>query len=158
MLKQMKEHPVLSCFCVDACREYDDLEQYNEALIKDDKAERAKRYSAPRTRARGTNKTISSENKLLVVYPFKVEEEVLRSISSQLTELSGDRLGVSDAAESASEIDDIDEGNEDGNEEEGQPRDTSTRTHYLTIREDDKERLQPGQFLNDTLVDFWMSW
>lgn len=152
----MKEHPDLACFCVDARREYYDLEPYNEALVKDDKAERAKRYSAPRTRSRGTNRTLSSENKLLVVYPFKVEEEILRSISSRLTELSGDRLGVSD--ESAPEIDDLDQGNEDGHVGDGQPRDTSTRTHYLTIREDDRERLQPGQFLNDTLVDFWMSW
>eukprot|EP00804_Cyclotella_cryptica_P023147 CCRYP_000358-RA/>CCRYP_000358-RA protein AED:0.01 eAED:0.01 QI:1097/1/1/1/0.75/0.66/9/214/1028 len=158
MLKQMKEHPDLRAFCMDACLEYYNLAAYTKALVNDDKVEREKRHSIPRTRSRGTNKALSSENKLLVVYPFKVEEEILQSISSKLTELSGHRLGVAEATESASETDDLDEGNDDGNEQEGQARDTSTRTHYLTIREDDKERLQPGQFLNDTLVDFWMSW
>jgi hypothetical protein len=33
-----------------------------------------------------------------------------------------------------------------------------SRGHYLTIREEDLSRLSPGEFLNDTLVDFWMQW
>ena len=35
---------------------------------------------------------------------------------------------------------------------------SSSRTHYLTIRGDDFDRLDHGEFLNDTLVDFWMTW
>ena len=34
----------------------------------------------------------------------------------------------------------------------------SSRMHYVTIRDEDIERLCPGQFLNDTLVDFFMRW
>eukprot|EP00814_Leptocylindrus_danicus_P021932 CAMPEP_0116004258 /NCGR_PEP_ID=MMETSP0321-20121206/502_1 /TAXON_ID=163516 /ORGANISM="Leptocylindrus danicus var. danicus, Strain B650" /LENGTH=1022 /DNA_ID=CAMNT_0003472539 /DNA_START=186 /DNA_END=3255 /DNA_ORIENTATION=- len=34
----------------------------------------------------------------------------------------------------------------------------STRSHFLTIRNEDLERLEQGEFLNDTLVDFWMQW
>jgi Ulp1 family protease len=34
----------------------------------------------------------------------------------------------------------------------------SLRSHYLTIRENEMAKLEPGQLLNDTLVDFWMSW
>jgi Ulp1 family protease len=35
---------------------------------------------------------------------------------------------------------------------------TKSRAHSLTICEEDNERLQPGEFLNDTLIDFWMQW
>ena len=34
----------------------------------------------------------------------------------------------------------------------------TTRSHFLTIRNEDMERLEQGEFLNDTLVDFWMQW
>jgi hypothetical protein len=32
------------------------------------------------------------------------------------------------------------------------------KAHYVTIRVEDFERLAPGEWLNDTLVDFWMQW
>jgi Ulp1 family protease len=160
MLEQMKMHANLQAFCTNEARleEYH-LPCYNQALLKDNKAERAKRRSGPRSRGRNTTLT-SSENKLLVVYPFKVEEEKLQEISSKLTELSGDRLGVAETPVAESDTDDPDDANAEENEVDRNPdsSDTSSRTHYLTIREDDRERLQPGQFLNDTLVDFWMSW
>ena len=35
---------------------------------------------------------------------------------------------------------------------------TSERSHFLTIREEDMDRLEHGEYLNDTLVDFWMQW
>jgi hypothetical protein len=34
----------------------------------------------------------------------------------------------------------------------------SGHRHFLTIREEDRERLDPTIYLNDTLVDFWMQW
>jgi hypothetical protein len=33
-----------------------------------------------------------------------------------------------------------------------------TRAHFLTIRQEDFDRLDEGEFLNDTLIDFWMQW
>ena len=99
----------------------------------------------------------SSKNKLLLVYPFKVDEEKLQEISSNLTELGGNCLGV---AETFVEAEESDNEAEDGNEADRDPAlsNTSSRMHYVTIREDDMKRLSPGQFLNDALVDFWMSW
>ena len=41
------------------------------------------------------------------------------------------------------------------------PSDVDSKTqyaHYLTIHESDVGRLEQGQFLNDTIIDFWMSW
>ena len=33
-----------------------------------------------------------------------------------------------------------------------------SRVHYLTIRQEDRERLESTEYLNDTLIDFWMQW
>jgi len=38
------------------------------------------------------------------------------------------------------------------------PSKATARTHYLTLRQDEMERLEPGEFLNDTLIDFFMRW
>jgi hypothetical protein len=35
---------------------------------------------------------------------------------------------------------------------------TKSRAHFLTIRDEDFDWLQPGEFLNDTLIDFWFQW
>ena len=32
------------------------------------------------------------------------------------------------------------------------------KAHYCTIRVEDFERLYPGEWLNDALIDFWMQW
>ena len=32
------------------------------------------------------------------------------------------------------------------------------RVHILTMYADDRDRLSPGKFLNDTLINFWMKW
>jgi hypothetical protein len=35
---------------------------------------------------------------------------------------------------------------------------TTGRAHFLSITGEDRDRLEPGEFLNDTLVEFWMRW
>jgi Ulp1 family protease len=40
----------------------------------------------------------------------------------------------------------------------GSSKKFNSRTHFLTIDENDYKRLQPGEYLNDTLVDFFMQW
>jgi Ulp1 family protease len=32
------------------------------------------------------------------------------------------------------------------------------RAHFVAIRVEDYERLDPGKWLNDLMVDFWMQW
>jgi hypothetical protein len=32
------------------------------------------------------------------------------------------------------------------------------RAHYVSLRVEDYNRLDPGEWLNDSLVDFWMQW
>ena len=88
-----------------------------------------------------------------MVYPFGVDEAILSEAASGLKELGGDLLGIDDmddtkppaASTPCTDVEDDVKGK-------------SSRTNYVTISDDDVERLCPGQFLNDTLVDFWMRW
>jgi hypothetical protein len=99
---------------------------------------------------RSANENDDTVNKLLLVFPFDVDEESLSEASRGLLELGGDLLGVVEDEPSV----------EDQLDEDDVTRRTKKppRTHHVTIRDEDYERLSPGQFLNDTLVDFWMRW
>ena len=131
--------------------ELHELEKYAKALLEDRRKERAARMRiARRTRSGVNKKKDEADNKLLLVYPFDFDEEELSKAASGLKELGGDLLGLDRTEVSA-------QGQVDGDQVAEEMK-KSTRTHYVTIREDDKERLCPGQFLNDTLVDFWMRW
>jgi hypothetical protein len=145
MLEQM---PVASSEIV-----FNNLDDSTKVLVEDSTKERKQRMSESEESKKEKK---DSENKLLVVYPFGVDEAVLKEAASGLKELGGDLLGLDDIdvtkppPSSAmrgvqSDVKDDDKGK-------------SSRTHYVTIHDDDVERLCPGQFLNDTLVDFWMRW
>ncbi len=105
------------------------FEKYARALLEDGKKE---------------EEEMKGENKLLLVYPFEVDEAVLSGSAADLTELGGKLFGLE--ARPPAKTDRISDNKK------------PPRTHYVTICEDDKDRLRPGQFLNDTLVDFWMRW
>jgi len=151
LLEQMRENQTLEVWCSEDSKipSYD-LEKYTKALLDDSRKERNERLSiARRTRSGGSNKKKKgSENNLLLVYPFNVDESAMTEAASDLKELGGDSMGVEDL--------EIQNQSDGGNASDDKGK--SSRTHYVTIREDDKDRLCPGQFLNDTLVDFWMRW
>jgi len=77
----------------------------------------------------------------------------LAEAASGLKELGGDPLGIDLLDE---EMDDQSTVGGDSTDDKGNA--SPSRTHYVSIRQDDKDRLCPGQFLNDSLVDFWMRW
>ena len=158
MLTQMREHKYFEAFCNVAEIPLCDLAKYTVALQEENCKERKLRQSAGRrTRSGGSTKGKEGENKLLLVYPLDVDEAILTDATAVLKELGGDSLGVQtphDVGEQpalAASLDQDAQG--DITNSKG-----SSRTHYITIRQDDKERLCPGQFLNDSLVDFWMRW
>jgi Ulp1 family protease len=98
------------------------------------------------------NKTLnSSKSNLLFVYPFdfEVQEEKLQEISSLLTELGGNRFGEAEAPLTVSD---------DTKSKEECVENISSRKHRISIYVDDRERLKPNIYLNDSLVDLWMSW
>ena len=96
-------------------------------------------------------------NKILLVYPFKVDEAILMEAAAGLKELGGDSLGVQTPHISgeqptlAASLDQDIKG--DVTKIKG-----SSRAHHAVICQDDRERLRPGVFLNDAIVDFWMLW
>lgn len=127
---------------------FSDLEKYASALLEDimrEEDERLKFMRVTRSGGRREATKKKSENKLLLVYPFEVDEAVLSGSATGLTELGGKMFGL--------EVEPPDDSDALSDNKK-----LPQRTHYITICEDDKERLQPRQFLNDTIVDFWMRW
>jgi len=154
MLVKMQEHPDLGAWCSkDAEIEFYDLERYAKALTDDHQKERTGRMLRRITCSGGSKKKKDSENKLLVVYPFGVDEAVLSEAASGLKELGGDTLGV----ENVSTVDDTNQPADEEMQDINNDGDNNT-SYLLTIKNEDVERLCPGQFLNDTLVDFFMRW
>ena len=86
------------------------------------------------------------DNDVLLVYPFSGDKNEIESAAQGLVELAD--FGVShDAAKESAQ--DQSEKDEEIN---------GIRTHYLTISVADCKRLEPGVYLNDTLIDFFMRW
>eukprot|EP00571_Detonula_confervacea_P001562 CAMPEP_0172329504 /NCGR_PEP_ID=MMETSP1058-20130122/60918_1 /TAXON_ID=83371 /ORGANISM="Detonula confervacea, Strain CCMP 353" /LENGTH=292 /DNA_ID=CAMNT_0013046683 /DNA_START=151 /DNA_END=1029 /DNA_ORIENTATION=+ len=81
--------------------------------------------------------TPNTDNPILVVYPFQfpVGETIVDAAAMGLTELGNASLSRGTMG--------------------GPP---SRRNNIVIITTQDKDRLKPGIFLNDALIDFWMKW
>ena len=159
MLEQMKQNETLKTWfdCHNEL-EFDQVEEYAAALTTDTKQENNRRRSAKLSRA-GAKKKGSTSEKPKLVFPFKADEEQFHAAASDLNELKEAR----DLASASSERKTIMPQDSDLKEQPQAENETeivkgSARTHYITIRDDDINRLEPGEFLNDSLVDFWMKW
>ena len=110
--------------------------------------------TAMKTRSGGKNvNKNNSKNKLLLVYPFDLDESALEEAVSGLKELGGDSLGV-ESADAKPPTDVRMQDQSDGDGAGGK----ASRTHHIIFHKDDTERLRLGKFLNDALIDFWMHW
>jgi len=132
---------------------FDDLDDSTTVLVEDSTKEREQRMKESEKSKR---KKKESENKLLVVYPFGVDEATLSEAASGLKELGGDLLGLDDMGDTKPPAASAKQGVHSDVEDDGKGK--SSRTHYVSIHDDDVKRLCPGEFLNDSLVDFWMRW
>jgi Ulp1 family protease len=157
MLEQMRENQVLAqCFCYDPMIEFYDLKEYTAALLKDTEKENNNRRRSTRLSRANAKKKGNSSGKPLLVFPFKADEEEFCTAASRLNELKLARepsSAVSGTASIQPQDSDLNEPQPENDKVKG-----SSRTHYITIRDDEIERLAPGEFLNDALVDFWMKW
>jgi hypothetical protein len=86
------------------------------------------------------------DDDVLVVYPFDGDEQLIEKAAEGLKEASG--VGPYNGDSSPEAV---------GDAMEIETK-TGERHHFLTVRVEDYKRLEPGIFLNDTLVDFWMRW
>jgi Ulp1 family protease len=157
MLEQMRENQALAkWFGFDPLIEFYDLKEYTAALVKDTEKENNNRRRSTRLSRANAKKKGKSSEKPLLVFPFKADEEEFCTAASRLNELKLAREPSSADSGVASiqpQDSDLSEPQPENEKVKG-----SSRTHYITIREDEIERLAPGEFLNDALVDFWMKW
>lgn len=153
MLFSLREHDIIGNFMKEGEIEFHELNEFNFTLAQDSMKERLIRLeSAKKTQIAARNKNkLDGDNPLCFVFPFEIEEEVLSQLAEGLTELSGNTMGLDVDMDSNEEYSTV---QRDGEKESKKVR----RTHYVTIRKDDVERLNPMEFLNDSLVDFWMRW
>ncbi|GFH57133.1 hypothetical protein CTEN210_13609 [Chaetoceros tenuissimus] len=88
---------------------------------------------------------ICAEHETALVFPSTLLETELDSVASNLIEPNG-KIGQNhESMFSTVAI------------EEKAPN-RKQKNHIITIRGEDYDRLAPGEFLNDTLIDFWISW
>ena len=107
--------------------------------------------SEKRTRSMVSRRPQFKEDETILVYPFRATVAELDSAAVGLIETAG-RLPVeidsvnSDATDAPTSDDNVVDGG------------VANKTHMVTIRGEDFDRLVPCEFLNDTLIDFWMKW
>lgn len=77
------------------------------------------------------------DDEIMLVFPFPESRENLDLAAKDMNEASF--LGDSNSVASSHDI-------------------VQVKTHMVTIRGEDYKRLVPMEFLNDTLIDFWMKW
>ncbi|KAL7578136.1 hypothetical protein ACA910_012582 [Epithemia clementina (nom. ined.)] len=118
------------------------VREYCRVLLTDSEAEADRRKSfQPKT---SSSQRIRSavDGDIVVVYPFGGDEEEIENAAKNLNELKdGGKTKRNDRTPG----------------DEGQ-KPLPTRDHFLTVQTSDFLRLEPEQYLNDTLIDFWMKW
>jgi hypothetical protein len=119
--------------------------KFCKALLEDDrKAPASRKFAARPTPFAPKFLAGKEDDEVLLVYPFGCDKVQLDNAASDLNELNNFRVQPSLSQPSM---------DQDQPEEE-----VSVRNHYLTISAGDCQRLAPTEYLNDTLIDFWMRW
>jgi hypothetical protein len=89
---------------------------------------------------------------IILVFPFHAKDSELSCASEKLIEADG-KLTLSESATFFAKE------SEDNDPKPGHPQSQrAAKVHTVTIRGEDYDRLCPYEFLNDTLIDFWISW
>jgi hypothetical protein len=145
----------------------DDVQEYSQSLILDQKRQNTRKRE-PRNPYKG-----EKDDKILLVYPFPGDKGKIEAAAAGLKEASGaplleeddasDEIGAQAVATDNSDSTNIVEGtnNDSSNSTDNKSDDQSKvrrRKHFVTLRVEDYQRLDPGEWLNDSLVDFWMQW
>lgn len=155
---------------------------YCKSLLADSDLERQRRFSAP-----SLSKTKSGflagrgPNDVLLVYPFGVDAKDIDNAADELKELSCLLIPESSSASAASDVVEEDIGRDptlracetdyakldSSSEKENEVEDPDDKTQedsgeesraVLEFSVSTFERLEPGVYLNDTLIDFWCQW
>ncbi len=106
-----------------------------------------------KTRVRREKKdTQFLQEQTVLVYPFEATPSELDTAAQGLTEANGCLKKDDDAKM-------IDVEKDLTGTETAEKTTSLGKTHMVTVRGEDYERLlDPYEFLNDTLIDFWLKW
>jgi hypothetical protein len=140
-----------------------DVEVVAESLIADSK----KKFNLrSRVTPHEVDPFISNRqsDEILVVYPFGVGMNKMEAAADGLEELSWSEIPEGENQESAESTNDkkSEPGTlgtcDESSEHISTTMQTGQRSNFVEIRVEDYEKLDTGQWLNDSLVDMWMQW
>lgn len=180
MLQDLRKNQILGAFLDEESQlKKRQAKKYIGSLLEDDRKDRQSRAASsrkPKTRSATRNadaKAASEDNKTMLVYPFQAEAQVFDDACKNLTEVGGKVITGRSEDDGTNQWDNPQEeqpssaaasetgaatSDDDAAASTAASAAPSGRTHYLTIRNEDMDRLEPGEFLNDTLIDFFMRW
>jgi hypothetical protein len=162
-LESIREFPTwIAYFDVASHLEPSVTERYSMSLVNDSKKEAKRRSRKVGLHQRSGFLAGRKDDEVLVCYPFPADSEELDAAANGLGELSGASLhGSEENSDSREDSNSTSPGQakaSSGGADDEAAAEKRRRAHYLEIRVEDFERLEPGEFLNDTLIDFFMQW
>jgi Ulp1 protease family, C-terminal catalytic domain len=156
---------------------------YGKVLLEHSQKETERRFTMGKSDKNSTFLQGKDENDTLLVYPIAGGDPVkIDAAADGLNELRGPTGGDDDdddvvpiapvtarsaaaATKSCSDASSSDDGTtdpavsiEEAAAQQGTAAVKSGRTHNVTIQVGDYMRLEPEEYLNDSLIDFWMRW
>jgi len=143
---------------------HEEIEDYISSLIEHD----LKGNSSRRTLRSTTTKQSSYlrpvvSDEVILVYPFDASHAEIDSAAGGLLEANG-LLSVNndvekqvDSDENISTIQKQNSSSDVGSDDDHKINYVG-KTHFLTVGGEDYQRLRPGEYLNDTLIDLWIKW
>lgn len=140
----------------------DDIEGNAAVLIKDSKRSRKSRSRKEKDPFVADKKS----DEILLVYPFEGDKNSLDAAANGLLELGWQEslVAKADLVESKGDIKLGPSPSSTSTTDNGSAENALTttqngqRTHFIEIRVEDYEKLDTGEWLNDSLVDMWMQW
>ena len=169
-LSVMRNDLTLSAFATDDCRlSQNEAESYSRSLLNDNKLQTEQsRHDNAVVKSFGRFLNGKAQDDVLLVYPFGGDSRAIDNASVGLTELScvleyeNNNLGPTGNTENhpvtsalSATNDDAAVGAEEDNTEDAAGEESRA---VLTLAVSTIERLEPGVYLNDTLIDFYHRW
>ena len=150
----------LSYFFDQSCRVSPDVvSNFTTALHEDDM--NLLRLRTRKSKRKKKANFLENNSEVVLVYPFEGNNSAIEGAAVGLAEINKFDHKYDDKVGLVEKSNNIIEKNSDDKENEkpiSPNMSNIERSHFLTIRGDDVDRLEPGEFLNDTLIDFWMQW
>lgn len=119
---------------------------FTGGLDKDEKDSYITAFQA-KTRKKAVTPSKYKEHDTVLVFPFQAHEAELNSAAKDLIEASGKLSADGDSMFARNPT-----------SESNPAENPMAKVHTVTIHGEDYDRLVPCEFLNDTLIDFWISW